>query len=73
VLLPVAVLGFTMLARWRSTRAASAAVTTTATGEQAQAAVPAERHFPVPIIAAHGVFAVATVVLVLLAALEIGG
>ncbi|WP_438483751.1 DUF2231 domain-containing protein [Streptomyces sp. S186] len=34
---------------------------------------PAERHFPVPVVAGHGLFAVATVVLVLLTALGIGG
>ena len=34
---------------------------------------PAEQHFPVAVVGAHGVLAVATVVLVLLAALGAGG
>ena len=34
---------------------------------------PAEQHFPVAVVGAHGVLAVATVVLVLLAALGVGG
>jgi manganese efflux pump family protein len=63
LLVPVALLGFTMLARWigagdhqRSTPAAPRP----------------ESHFPLLIVGAHGLFAVATVVLVLLAALDIG-
>lgn len=63
LLLPVAVLGFTMLARWWTGRGQ-----TTVTTEQAAA----EQRFPIPVIAGHGLFAVATVVLVLLTALGIG-
>ncbi len=63
LLVPVALLGFVMLARWLPVRRAA--------GETADA--PAERHFPVPVVVAHGLFAVATVVLVLLAALGAGG
>lgn len=76
----VAVLGFTMFARWLpGRRGAVAPVGTgalrhdsgtapvTATGSD-----PAERHLPVPVVAAHGVFAVVTVVLVLLTALGVG-
>lgn len=60
LMVPVALLGFLMLARWIPTyRSASAE------------AVP-ERHFPVPVVAGHGLFAVATVVLVLLTAADIG-
>lgn len=33
----------------------------------------AERHLPMPVVAAHGLFAVVTVILVLLRALRIGG
>ncbi|MDQ0381419.1 hypothetical protein [Amycolatopsis thermophila] len=65
VLVPVALLGFTMLARWipgYRTRAATAS-----TGEAAP-----EQHFPVVVVGAHGLVAVATVVLVLLAALGVG-
>jgi hypothetical protein len=38
----------------------------------AQLAVPPERHFPVSVVIAHGVFATATIVLVLLTTLGIG-
>ncbi|MFF4015008.1 hypothetical protein [Streptomyces sp. NPDC001843] len=76
LLLPVALLGFVMLARWipvhrghATTGTAPAAPTTGGT----EGAVPAERHFPVPVVAAHGLFAVVTLVLVLLTALGIGG
>lgn len=81
VLLPVAALGFTMLARWiptyRSTRlvatdpAGGRAAGLSATGDGgAGAVVPAEKHFPVAFVAGHGVSAVATLVLVLLTALS---
>ncbi|MGX1762027.1 hypothetical protein ACWIG5_34835 [Streptomyces lydicus] len=68
LLVPVALLGFTMLARWLPVYRAGQA--TPATGEQSE---PAERYFPVPVVAGHGLFAVVTVVLVLLTALGIGG
>lgn len=75
VLVPVAVLGFTMLARWipsyRNNRAAISAsgqVAADSAGEN-----PPERSFPVIVVAAHGVLAVATVVLALLTMLGIGG
>lgn len=67
LLVPVALLGFTMLARWIPVYQARAAAP--AGGEQS---VPAERHFPVPVVAGHGLAAVTTVVLVLLSALGIG-
>ncbi|MFF4758363.1 hypothetical protein [Streptomyces sp. NPDC001292] len=44
-----------------------------ATAQGAEGAVPAERHFPLPVVLAHGLFAVVTLVLVLLTALGIGG
>jgi len=63
----VALMGFTMFARWiPSYRAARA---TTAAGAAADTG-PAERHFPVSIVAAHGLLAATTLVLVLLAALS---
>jgi hypothetical protein len=65
LLLIVAGLGFTMFARWLPTYRTAG---TTATG-----AGPAERHFPVPVVAAHGLVAATTLVLVLLAALNVGG
>ncbi|MEU3294875.1 hypothetical protein ABZ722_21255 [Streptomyces longwoodensis] len=44
-----------------------------ATAPQAGAEAPAERHLSVPVVAAHGLFAAATLVLVLPAALGVGG
>ncbi|NBH09777.1 hypothetical protein [Amycolatopsis sp. SID8362] len=62
LLVPVALLGFTMLARWIPGYRARAAT-----------ADPApEQHFPVVVVGAHGLVAVVTVVLVLLAALGVG-
>lgn len=59
----VALMGFAMFARWLpSYRAAG---TGGSTG-------PAERHFPVPVVAGHGLLAATTLVLVLLAALNVG-
>jgi hypothetical protein len=57
LLVPVALLGFTMLARWLPARRDRGA----------------DSRVPVPVVAGHGVFAVATVVLALLAALGVGG
>ncbi|WP_200211087.1 hypothetical protein [Micromonospora coerulea] len=56
-LLPVALLGFTMLARWIPARRAGTA----------------ESRFPVPVVVGHGLFAAATLVLTALAALGVGG
>lgn len=68
LLVPVALLGFTMLVRWiPSFRARSTA------GGDAPDTAPAERHFPVAVVGGHGVLAVVTVVLVLLSALGVGG
>jgi hypothetical protein len=69
VLLPVALLGFTMFARWTSVRRHSTVGATAGRTVSADGARPAEQTLPVPVVAAHGVLAVATVVLVLLAAL----
>jgi hypothetical protein len=67
ILAVVAVLGWTMFAIWLRRRQAGAG------GEPAVAEAPAEQHFPVPIVALHGLLAVITVVLVLLTALGVGG
>jgi small-conductance mechanosensitive channel len=68
ILAVVAVLGWTMFAIWLRRRQ------TRQTGlETAAPGTPAEQHFPVPVVALHGVLAVTTVVLVLLAALDVGG
>ncbi|WP_037853497.1 hypothetical protein [Streptomyces sp. NRRL S-340] len=75
LLLPVALLGFVMLARWIPVRreGATAGEPAAATAPGADGTVPAERHFPLAVVLAHGVFAVVTLVLVLLTALGIGG
>jgi hypothetical protein len=70
ILLVVAVLGWTMFAIWlrrRQSRMAAGTVETPTAGE------PAEQHFPVPVVALHGLLAVTTVVLVLLTAIGVGG
>ncbi|MGC0334431.1 hypothetical protein RKD23_007421 [Streptomyces sp. SAI-170] len=74
LLLPVALLGFLMLARWIPVhRDRGTAEAATAAGPGPEAAVPAERHFPVAVVVAHGLLAVVTLVLVLLTALGVGG
>jgi hypothetical protein len=64
-----------MLARWIPVyRDRAAGATPAATAAQAaEEALPAERHFPLPVVLAHGLFAVVTLVLVLLTALGVGG
>ena len=59
----VALLGFTMFARWLQARRAPVAA-----GGQVSAGPP-EQHFPVPVVILHGLLAATTLVLVLLAAL----
>jgi hypothetical protein len=64
----VALLGFTMFGIWlkqRQTRMVPAM--------GADTMEPPEQHFPVPIVALHGLLAVTTVVLVLLTAAGVGG
>jgi hypothetical protein len=82
ILVAVAVLGLTMVVRWigvyRTHRAAvpPAAVmtTTTAFGSSAPTSVsiPPERNFPIVVVLCHGIFAVVTVILVLLTAFNVG-
>ncbi|MEU2040821.1 hypothetical protein [Nocardia niwae] len=62
LLIPVALLGFAMLLRWIPVYRDRSAGT----------AEPPEGHFPVAVVAGHGVFAVTTVVLVFLTALGVG-
>jgi len=64
----VAVLGWTMFAIWFRRRQARGGGT-----EIAAPGVPAEQHFPVAVVALHGLLAITTVVLVLLTALKVGG
>ncbi|MFL6139769.1 MAG: hypothetical protein ACJ74O_18500 [Frankiaceae bacterium] len=64
----IAALGFTMFARWVQPAGRPAGAGTAA----GTAAAPAESALPTPVVYLHGVLAVATVVLVLLAALGVG-
>jgi hypothetical protein len=68
ILAVVALLGWTMFAIWWRRRQARGAV-----AEAVSPDTPAEQHFPVSIVALHGVLAVTTVVLVFLAAIGVGG
>ncbi|MGH3885012.1 MAG: hypothetical protein ACRDSZ_00310 [Pseudonocardiaceae bacterium] len=62
--------GFIMLIRWIPVyRGRAVAVGSGAAGSRPVEAEPAERHLPVPVVVAHGLFAAVTVVLVLLTAL----
>ena len=63
ILVVVALLGWTMFAIWLRRRRTAEAVETDR---------PAEQHFPVSVVALHGVLAVTTVVLVFLAAVGVG-
>jgi hypothetical protein len=65
-LVVVAALGWTMFAIWFQRRQARATAAPASTP-----GVPAEQHFPVPIVALHGLLAVTTVVLVFLAAVGV--
>jgi hypothetical protein len=76
VLLVVASLGFGMLALWLQRRQAAGTPAPAAAGGSAtltEGSTPAEQHFPVPIVAVHGLLAATTLVLVLLSALDVGG
>jgi hypothetical protein len=74
LLIPVALLGFILLARWIPVYrghavAAGAPRAGASSGSGSVEAEPAERRLPVPVVVAHGLFAVVTVVLVLITAL----
>ncbi len=84
ILVVVAILGLTMAARWigvyrtygsRPRRAHVPAAVPVGVGAGygahtgSRMAIPPERHFPLPVVILHGVFAVATIVLVVLSAL----
>jgi hypothetical protein len=70
VLLVVASLGFGMFALWVQRRQATPRAPAIAGGAEG---VPAEQHFPVALVGAHGLVAASTLVLVLLTALDVGG
>jgi hypothetical protein len=71
----VALLGLTMAARWivvyRTHDPPAVAVPVGALGGSGRVSVPAppERHFPLPVVIAHGIFAATTILLVALTAL----
>jgi hypothetical protein len=73
ILVAIALLGFTMFARWIPVYRTPVA----AGGPQDEMfpikEMPAEGNFPLVIVVAHGTFAVSTLVLVVLTALGIGG
>jgi hypothetical protein len=70
----VAVLGFALLARWLPTYRARARVPSAGPGAATGGEqVPAEKHFPVAVVAGHGILAVITLVLVLITALGLSG
>jgi hypothetical protein len=76
LLLVVASLGFAMLALWLQRRQATPSAAGAPAGgsaTMAEGGTPAEQHFPVPIVVVHGLIAATTLVLVLLAALDVGG
>ena len=66
----VAVLGGVLVARWSKDRRGRPA---SSDGARAASTDLAEQHFPVVAVALHGVFAVTTLVLVLLTAAGVGG
>lgn len=67
LLVLIAILGFTLLARWLPARSG------VAPGGTGSAGGSADARLPLPVVAVHGVLAVTTVVLVLLTALGVGG
>ena len=67
----VAALGVTMGVRWITVYRTPAQAT--GPGGHGRAAVPPERHFPLPVVIGHGLFAAATITLVLLTAFGEGG
>jgi hypothetical protein len=83
ILCGIALLGFTMFARWipvyrTADAAAPVLVPSGAAAEPVQSAqfadaTPPEGNFPLVVVVAHGTFAVSTVALVLLTALGVGG
>ncbi len=67
----VAVMGFGMLARWLPERRKTG-VAAAATRAHDAVTDPAERHFPLALVAGHGALAAVTLVLALIAALQAG-
>jgi hypothetical protein len=76
-LVVVAALGETLVLRWSKDRSSAGVSARAGAAGVAGTAAPetqlAEQRFPTAVVGAHGLFAVATVVLVLLTALGVGG
>ena len=75
-LVAAALLGFTMLGRWIMVRRAISAAVRARPRDafaRARAPMPAESHFPIPMVVAHGLLAVSTLTLVGLTCLGMGG
>jgi hypothetical protein len=73
ILVAIALLGFTMFARWIPVYRTPIAVGGRQEGKLSIQEVPPEGNFPLFIVLAHGTFAVSTLVLVVLTALGMGG
>jgi hypothetical protein len=71
ILVVIATLGLTMFTRWIPVHAAFVAAES-ARGMSAELDFPAERAFPLTMVTAHGVLAVTTLILTLLAVLGVG-
>ena len=76
----VVTLGLTMAARWigvrrahEAPRAVAVPVGARLSSDSVRPPVPPERHFPAPVVVIHGIFAAATILLVLLTAFGAGG
>jgi hypothetical protein len=72
ILVVVAVLGWTMFFTWLRRRRARMAGEAGAAPAGSALTTPAEQHFPIPVVALHGVLAVTTVLLVFLTAIGVG-
>ena len=72
ILAVIATLGLTMFTRWIPVHAAYVAAESTR-GMSAEFDFPAERAFPLSVVITHGVLAVTTVTLVVLAMLGVAG
>ena len=62
-------------AEWATTQAWATDTPRSSSGQArpGELAVPPERHFPVSVVIAHGIFAVTTIILVVLTVLGVGG
>jgi hypothetical protein len=72
ILTVVVALGIAMAVRWFAVRKMPMTASAGQGGTSTHSAVPPERHFPLPVVIGHGVFAITTFVLVVLTALGVG-